>query len=270
MNIQVHINVNKIPINDRAFNFGDGLFETILVENNEAKFLNEHISRLFLGCNKLKIKKPDKAIICKSISKAIGVSKKCIIKLIYSRGISEHGYKYDQKIIPQLYIYKKRYIQSSKQSNLQLDLCKYKIQENTLLSKIKHINRLDQIVASSENIKNKYDELVLASNTNNIVECISSNIFFYNFNKNIFTVYTPDLTKYGVEGVMRNKVIKRLKRKKIRILIKDIPVKDYSKFTGCFITNCIQGVRLVKNFNKKVYSDIPMIRTILDNYIYEK
>ena len=55
MKAQVFINPKYIPVNDRAFNYGDGLFETILVNNGEPLFLKEHLSRLNLGCKKLKI-----------------------------------------------------------------------------------------------------------------------------------------------------------------------------------------------------------------------
>ena len=108
MKTQVFINPRSIPVNDRAFNYGDGLFETILVNNGEPLFLKEHLIRLNSGCKKLRIELPPQTLIEKSINKSIGNTKKCIIKIIYSRGISSHGYGYDKKVKPQLYIIKKK------------------------------------------------------------------------------------------------------------------------------------------------------------------
>ena len=108
MKTQVFINPKSIPVNDRAFNYGDGLFETILVNDGEPLFLKEHLIRLDSGCKKLRIKLPSHTLIEKSINKSIGNTKKCIIKIIYSRGVSTHGYAYDKKIKPLLYIIKKK------------------------------------------------------------------------------------------------------------------------------------------------------------------
>jgi branched-subunit amino acid aminotransferase/4-amino-4-deoxychorismate lyase len=88
LKIQVHINKKTVSINDRAFNYGDGLFETILVKNNKPKLLNQHIKRLFVGCKRLSIKLPGIKLIKDSIQKAIGSTNECIIKIIYTRGIS--------------------------------------------------------------------------------------------------------------------------------------------------------------------------------------
>ena len=108
MKTQVFINPKSIPVNDRAFNYGDGLFETILVNNGEPLFLKEHLIRLNSGCKKLRIELPSRTLIEKSINKSIGNTKKCIIKIIYSRGMSSHGYAYDKKVKPQLYISKRK------------------------------------------------------------------------------------------------------------------------------------------------------------------
>ena len=75
MNIQVHINKKSIPIKDRAFNFGDGLFETIHIRNNRPLFINDHIKRLNAGCNKLTIPIIPIKLLKDSINKAISNSK---------------------------------------------------------------------------------------------------------------------------------------------------------------------------------------------------
>ena len=150
-------------------------------------------------------------------------------------------------------------------------MSKHKIIENDKLAEIKHLNRLDQVLASSDNIQSKYDELILTSKSNHIVECISSNIFFYDYNENRgLNIETPDLGMHGVEGILRNKVIQTFRQKKIKITIKNISLNEHKKYTGCFITNSIQGVRFVSKFNKKRYSHIPLIESLLDNYIYEE
>ena len=90
MKPQVHINPKSIPVNDRAFNFGDGVFETVLVKDGTPLYIDEHIKRFYRGCDVLKITKPNQNIIRDALEKTIGRTKQCIIKIIYSRGLSDH------------------------------------------------------------------------------------------------------------------------------------------------------------------------------------
>jgi 4-amino-4-deoxychorismate lyase len=76
-----------VSIKDRGFNYGDGLFETILVKNNKALYLSDHIKRLTKGCKVLKIPTPSLKLIENSIKQSISRTKECIIKIIYTRGI---------------------------------------------------------------------------------------------------------------------------------------------------------------------------------------
>ena len=102
------INPRTVPITDRAFNYGDGLFETILVRDGQPKYLAQHIKRLYLGCSKLTIGKPTVKTIESAVKKSIGRTRGCIIKIILSRGLSHHGYTFDNKIKPRLYVIKKK------------------------------------------------------------------------------------------------------------------------------------------------------------------
>ena len=269
MKTQVFINPKTIPINDRAFNYGDGLFETILVNNGEPLFLREHLIRLKMGSKKLRIILPSLSIIEKSISKSIGNTKKCIIKIICSRGISAHGYTYDKKVIPQLYIIKKKAAHIKRSLFISLGYSKYKLCDNPYLSKIKHLNRLEQILGFTFTNSKRGNNNILIDNNNNIVECVSSNIFLYTNKKNNFNFVTPDLSNCGVDGIMKKVIIKFMKRKKINICEKIIKQKDISKFHGAFICNSVTGIQFVRKIDKHTFSHSRDLETILGKFVYE-
>ena len=268
MKTQVFINPKTIPVNDRTFNYGDGLFETILVNNGKPLFLKEHLVRLNLGCKKLKIIMPSQTLIEKSINKSIGNTKKCIIKIIYSRGISTHGYAYDKKIKPLLYIIKKKLTNVKRSLFISLGYSKYKLCDNPFLSKIKHLNRLEQILGFTLTDRKESNNVLIDKN-NNIIECISSNIFLYTIKKNGFNFVTPDLSNSGVDGIMKKVIIKFMKRKKINICEKIIKQKDISKFHGAFICNSVTGVQFVKKIDKYTFGHSRDLETILGKFIYE-
>jgi len=269
LNIQVHINKKSISIKDRAFNFGDGLFETIHVRNNKPLFVNDHYKRLNIGCNKLAIPIIPIKLFRESINKAISNTKDCIVKIIYSRGLSEHGYAYPKNIIPQLYIFKKKLSKVKKKYFISLGFSKYNLQSNVYLSKIKHLNRIDQVLAFTMTGNSNNDDYILLNNDEKIIECVSSNIFFYIYNNGIFKFITPSLTNCGVDGIMKQQIIKFLKKRKIKVFEKDILKKDIIKFNGCFICNVIKGVQFVGKIEKRNINHIIQIENLLKNYIYE-
>ncbi len=268
MKAQVFINPKYISVNDRAFNYGDGLFETILVNNGEPLFLKEHLTRLNLGCKKLRIELPSQTLIKKSINKSIGNTKKCIIKIIYSRGISLHGYGYDRKVKPQLYIIKKRAPNIKRSLFIPLRYSKYKLYDNPYLSKIKHLNRLEQILGLTFSDRKDSNNILIDKN-NNIIECISSNIFLYTIKKDTFNFVTPDLSNSGVDGIMKKVIIKFMKRKKINICECIIKQKDIRKFHGAFICNSVTGIQFVKKIDKHTLSHSRELEAILDKFVYE-
>ena len=268
MKTQVFINPKTIPVNDRAFNYGDGLFETILINNGAPLFLKEHLTRLRIGCKKLRILLPSQTVIEKSINKSIGNTKKCIIKIICSRGISTHGYAYDKKVIPQLYIIKKKATNIKRSLFISLGYSRYKLCDNPYLSKIKHLNRLEQILGFTFTDKKESNNILVDKN-NNIIECISSNIFLYTIKKNNFTFVTPDLSNSGVDGIMKKIIIKFMKRKKINISQKIIKQKDITRFHGAFICNSVTGIQFVTKIDKHAFSHSRELETILGEFIYE-
>ena len=79
------LNPKNISIKDRGFNYGDGLFETILVKNSKILYLKQHIKRLHQGCEVLSLKKPSSKIINNAIKKVLRNKKDCIIKIILTR-----------------------------------------------------------------------------------------------------------------------------------------------------------------------------------------
>ena len=269
MKIQVHINKTSVSIKDRGFNYGDGIFETILVKNNKCLYQSDHIKRLIKGCEVLKISSPSRQLLNSSIKKSIGKTKECIIKIIYTRGLSDHGYGYDKDIIPQLYVIKKIKMLSKSKKAISLGYSQYCLSDNSYLSKIKHMNRLEQILGIAIKPKKIFDNYILVNKNNHIVECISSNIFFYKFIKNKFIFYTPDLKNNGVDGILKKQIIKTLIKKNISVFERNIKKNDIGKYRGSFICNSVSGIEFVSQIDKQSLNHIEYLENLLHKYIYE-
>ena len=268
MKPQVLINPKSIPVNDRAFNYGDGVFETILVRDGNPLFIDQHIKRFHRGCDVLKIIKPTKKIIRDSIEKSIGKTKNCIVKILYSRGLSDHGYGYDGHIQPRLYLIRKRNIQAKPRHFISLGFSEYKLRNNAHLAKIKHLNRLEQILGFNNIGRGNYDNYILLDERERIIECISSNIFFYKLKKDDYNFFSPELSYSGVDGIMRQSIIEYMKKKKFSITVKDIKKNQIVKFDGAFICNSVSGIQFIKNIQKHKYQHSKILESTFLKFIY--
>jgi 4-amino-4-deoxychorismate lyase len=267
----IFINKKTIPINDRAFNYGDGLFETILVKNNQMIYLNEHVKRLHEGCDIIFINKPALSLIKKNAEIAIGNTKNCVLKIILSRGSCDFGYQYPKHLIPNLYFIKTNVSPNKTNRTDRVDIAysNYKPFGNNNLSKIKHLNRLDQCLIASElqNIKDNYSDLAITQD-NNIIETLSSNLFFARKTKEQYVFDTPLISDFGIKGVMREKIIEFLKKKKFKVSIKNIERDSLKRYTSCFKVNSIKGVILIDRIGKNKFSKPEMLYNTLKSFIY--
>ena len=265
----IFINPKNISIHDRGFNYGDGLFETILVKDSKIKYLIDHIKRLHAGCKKLNLNKPGSDLLKQNIKKTIGIKTNCIIKIILTRGSSSFGYKFTKAMSHNLYFIQHDKISTVKKNRaVKLKISNYNIYENSDLAKIKHLNRIDQcLIASELNNKKNMDDLVVIYN-NNIIETLSSNIFFVKINKSNIIFYSPEITKYGIDGIMKNQIIKFLKNKKYKVLEQDISIKTLKNYDVSFKVNSVQGLVFIDQIENNKFSKDHIIYNILKDFIY--
>ena len=245
---------NKINIKDRVVQYGDGVFETIAVKKNSVEFWKEHYRRLSQGCRVLKIKCPSELFLRKEITNFLKKikKKKFVLKLIISRGEGGRGYKPPKNMKPTriLGAYDwPHYPEINYKKGIKIGICKSKIGFQPFLSKIKHLNRLEQVIARSEWETKKITESIMLDFNDNVIEGTMSNIF--GIKKNIF--YTPLIQFSGVEGVMRNVILKLLKKRKEKYKIKKITMKELLSFDEIFICNSIFGIWSVRQISNKKF-----------------
>ena len=131
-----------------------------------------------------------------------------------------------------------------------MDVCKTRISSQPFLSKIKHLNRVEQIIARSEWQSKTISESIMLDFNDNVIEGTMSNIF--GVKKNIF--YTPNIKFSGIEGIMRGVILKLLKKNKKKYMIKKIMLKELLKFDEVFVCNSIFGIWPVIKISKKKFS----------------
>ena len=261
--------VDELAAQDRGLHYGDGLFETITVENKQLLCWEEHLKRLERGCIKLNIAVPDKNILKNEASALIETEPRGVIKIIISRGEGGRGYKILENIGPtriiSLYPWSYQYDKNSS-SGVKTRICNYRYAKNPFLAGIKHLNRLEQILARSEWNDDSIAEGIVMDSENYIIEGTMSNIFCI-IGK---TLYTPDLSECGIEGIVREKIIELASNLKFKddftplnVQIEKIPLEFLMNAEEIFMCNSIIGVWPVNAIDETKFSKHKITQNII-------
>lgn len=186
-----------VPL-DEGYLYGYGLFETIKVYNKKMFFFHEHMQRFTEGCKVLELNLPYGIDHIENFCyELINENKldESVLRISLSKG----------KETNQLLITSRNNVYSyiSYEKGFNLDICRYRRNEKSLLVKTKSNNYLENLI-SLRNAKSKgYDEVIFLNTKENLCEGSMSNIFFIKNKK----VYTPAIDCGLLPGIMREKII---------------------------------------------------------------
>jgi len=189
---------------DRGLHYGDGLFETIAVINKQPLCWDKHLERLLSGCKSLKINfndvdalESEVASLCENVDRAV-------LKITITSGVGGRGYQRPETgTIPTrlLAIHPwPDYPDGYSTQGIQVHLCSAKLGINPGLAGIKHLNRLDQVLARNEWDDTNTMEGLMLDNNDNVIAGTMSNLFVVLPDKKLIT---SDLSFCGIQVIMR-------------------------------------------------------------------
>lgn len=240
---------------NRAFRYGDGVFETMRMIEGNIMYFKYHMERLFKGMNALKLnyhKAFDADFIASeifSLARANKIYKNARIRFSVFR--DDGGWYTPEKNTFQ-YVIEINALEESiytAEKGLIIDVYQDLRKDFSAISSLKTINALPYVLAGVFRKENQLDECILLNSQNNIVESISSNVFLVKDNK----VYTPAITEGCIDGVMRKVIIELLKKKKITLIESKLPVELLHHSDEIFLTNTIKGIQSVVGIGNKRY-----------------
>jgi len=254
---------DRISVLDRGLQYGDGLFETMVYRANTIEFLDLHLSRLMLACKRLNIEfeqiqvlKSELDSVCKFLS-----DNNAVIKIIITRGSGGRGYLATTGIEPTRIISTHelpRYPTDNVNRGVKLRLCAHTLSENVALAGIKHLNRLDQVLARNEWHDPDIAEGLMQNSAGNIIEGTMSNVFTVKDGR----IFTPMLDRAGVAGIIRAKVISLAIEQNLSIDECTMTYDDVLSADEVFITNSVIGLWPVNAISGKSFSVGPITQTI--------
>ncbi len=249
-----------LTIDDRSIHYGDGLFETILCNAGKLYYWPLHFSRLRASAERLKIPCPSEQLLLDDIARLFEqdrsqVGSACVIKIILSRGTAERGYKFPEKTTANRLLMlsplatEHSSLLSKRLLSGKLFLCEQQVSINKNLAGIKHLNRLENVLARNEWQGDYIDGLMLNA-YQHVIEGTMSNLFAIKDKQ----LLTPDLAVSGVSGIMRDVIIQVADKNNIDVVVRDLSLDMLFEMDELFISNSLIGVKSVTDFGKVTYN----------------
>lgn len=240
-----------ISENNRAFKYGDAIFETIRVVNENVVFWEDHYFRIMASMRMLRMEIPLKFTlefleheILKAIPNQLENNNLRVRLSIYRKD----GGLYTPKTNEVDYLIEVSENNYQTKELYRIDLFKDFYNYSGLLSTIKTTNRMLNTLASIYMQENDLDNCVLLNEKKGIVEATNANIFVVKGTE----IKTPALEEGCIKGVIRKKVIEILEKNTDFTLVEtSISPFEMQKADEIFLTNSIIGIQPVTNYRKK-------------------
>jgi 4-amino-4-deoxychorismate lyase len=234
-----------LPATDRGLHYGDGLFETIAVVNGRPRLWSAHMARLQRGCEVLGLPMPDLHLLHSEALTLSSSEQRAVIKLIVTRGSGGRGYRPPADATPQRILFRYPWPDYPElSSGIRLRVCQTPLACNPALAGIKHLNRLEQVLARAEWDDPAIHEGLMCDLGGQVKEGTMSNLFWVEEGR----LFTPDLNRCGVAGVMRAQVMAIARNLGTTLETAEILPEELLQMDEIFMTNSLVGIWPVGHF----------------------
>ena len=232
---------------DRGLHYGDGLFETMAVIDRAPLLLARHMGRLLAGCNRLGIPAPDRATLSDDLDRALALAdRRVIVKIILTRGCGGRGYRDPDSIEPLRIVTLNPwpdYPPDRWREGVHVRVCATRLGRQPALAGIKHLNRLEQILARNEWRDEETAEGLMCDEHGRLIEGTMSNVFLRLRDR----IVTPVLDGCGVAGTLRAELMARAVESGLAIEEGTVTLEDLMTADEVLICNSVFGIWPVRS-----------------------
>lgn len=260
------IRIDNVPIDDRAVQYGDGVFETIAVRDACPRFWELHVARLSLACDKVGLTMPAPNILLRDLENALARTATntgfCTAKIVISCGGHERGYRRpaNTRVNSRIGIFADSTPDDrAYAAGVPVRMCETIVASQPRLAGIKSLNRLDQVLARREWSDPGIFDGLMCDDDGNLVCGTRTNLFVVRENH----IETPKLDRCGVAGIMRRRVIDLLAGNNIRVTETVIGSEEFASFDEVFLSNSQVGVVPVRRCGNHTWAVGEATRSVM-------
>lgn len=233
---------------DRGLAFGDGAFRTFIVENSKPRLWSLQYNKLSYDLNSIAIKCPSDKVLLKDIKKLFPAKGMYVGKIIVTRGESLSGYDFKKTIKPTRVLLRIDFDQKKYdlfQKGVHLSESNINVSEASY-SSIKHLNRLENVLAR-KGLNKKFFDVIMIDDDDNVCDCARSSLFVRYGTK----LFTPNNKNAGIHGVTKYIIEKNIKKLNLTMRYTPLKLEQLKKADEVIVSNSVFGALPVLSFKNK-------------------
>lgn len=237
----------SVDVTDRGFAYGQGVFETIVLNKNQPIAWSLHMQRLQTGANRLGIPVTPDLIdqleydLQQLLALQTNLPERQILKVTVTRGSGGRGYAVSGPLKPNRVVALNPYPEypdQPAQNGISVIKCQTRLALSPLLAGIKHLNRLEQVLARAEWDDSSIREGLVLDADGYLAEGTMSNLFWVKDNH----LYTPELARCGVAGIVRQRIMSIASDLGLAISLGDFSEAELDLCDELFVCNSVIGI----------------------------
>jgi 4-amino-4-deoxychorismate lyase len=252
---------NSVDAHDRGLQYGDGVFRTLRIEQGHPRHWLRHFQKLEQDCAALGIDCPGAVLLAGELAQLAENQPEGIAKIIITRGNSERGYTPPPQASSNriLSISPLPHIpESYRQQGVRVRVCDLRLSHQPRLAGVKHLNRLENVMATMEWNALEIAEGLLLDVVDNVVEGTRSNLFWVRDGE----LHTPDLSRCGVAGVQRDRVLDWATSNGVVCRTAQWKLSDVLAADEVFLVNSVIELWPVRQLQERVWQQHPFSQRI--------
>ena len=237
----------NLAVTDRSIQFGDGCFTTARVVNGRVQLLEMHLQRLQKTCDVLMIPFTAWSDLRQEMQTIARADNTGVVKVILTRGAGSRGYGLAGCHTPTRIVSgtpAPTHYATWRQHGITLSQSSVRLGRNPLLAGLKHLNRLEQVLIRAHLEQTNADEALVLDSEGWLTECCAANLFW----RRGMDVFTPCLDQAGVNGIMRQHILRQLAASPYRVAEVAARLETLVDADEVFICNALMPIVPVQKF----------------------
>ena len=231
---------STISAEDRGLAYGDGVFRTLRIKAGKPVCWQQHYEKLQQDCSALRIPCPSAVMLFSELNQLGKQQSDGVAKIIITRGIAARGYAPTPGEPTRILSISPfpQYPEENSKQGIRVHVCKTRLGHQPLLAGIKHLNRLENVLAASEIQSQDVSEGVVSDMSGSVISGTRSNLFMVRKGG----LYTPNLNRCGVSGVQRKRVMQWAKHHGITCNVTEFKLEELVQADEIFLVNSVFGL----------------------------
>lgn len=249
----------SVDCGDRGLMYGDGVFRTLAVRSGRPLNWRHHYALLARDCAALAIACPGEALLREELGRV--APNDAVARIVVTRGVSGRGYGCPPDAVPTRIVAAWPAPGRDAEApvhGVRVRRCDLRLAIQPRLAGVKSLNRLENVLARAEWSDASIREGLLADAEGRLVEGTMSNVFIVRQG----ALVTPGLSRCGVAGAQRGRVIELAKASAIACEVRDVSFGELSEADEAFLTGSLIGIWPVAALDERRWTPGPVTRRL--------